>query len=116
LTAIPEIALLSHQVRNFSVGYIHLIMLGFVSSVLLVYIFDILKIKLNLAAKFGVWLFIAGFVLSELMLFIQGILFSSGLGQLNYYHEFLFVVSIFLFLAVALITYGVMSVQPKNQI
>jgi hypothetical protein len=115
-TAIPEIALLSHQVRNFSVGYIHLIMLGFVSSVLLVYIFDILKIKLNLAAKFGVWLFIAGFVLSELMLFIQGILFSSGLGQLNYYHEFLFVVSIFLFLAVALITYGVMSVQPKNQI
>ena len=112
-TAIPEIALLSHQVRNYSVGYIHLIMLGFVSSVLLVFIFEILKIKLNLAAKFGVWLFIAGFVLSELMLFIQGILFSSGLGQLNYYHEFLFVVSSLMFLAVTLITYTIISTGLK---
>lgn len=105
-TAIPEIALLSHQVRNFSVGYIHLIMLGFVSSVLLFFIFEILKIELNQTAKFGIWLFITGFVWSELILFIQGILFSSGLDQMNYYHEFLFAFSTFLVLGVGLISYN----------
>lgn len=108
-TSIPAIALLSRQVRNFSVGYIHLIMLGFVSSVLLVFIFEILKPNLTLAGKFGIWLFITGFVLSELMLFIQGILFSHALGQMDYYYEFLFALSGIIVLGVALITFIFLS-------
>ena len=115
-TSIPEIALLSHQIRNFSVGYIHLIMLGFVTSILLVFIFLILKIKLNLASKFGIWLFIVCFVLSELLLFIQGILFSTSSGQLDLYHELLFVVSSLLALSVALIFGGLILAKPVNQI
>lgn len=115
-TTIPEIALLSHQVRNFSVGYIHLIMLGFVTSILLVFIFMILKIKLNLTSKFGIWVFIGGFAISELLLFLQGILFSNGLGQLIFYHELLFVVSAFLVLAVTLIVYTLFIIQHEKKV
>lgn len=115
-TVIPEIAILSHQVRNFSVGYIHLIMLGFVSSVLLVFIFEILKIKLNVPGRFGIWLFITGFVLSELVLFVQGIFYSNGLRQMDYYYELLFSISGLIVAGVILICFIFLSKTGDSKI
>jgi hypothetical protein len=112
-TSIPEIAILSHQVRNFSIGYIHLIMLGFASSILFFMIFGILKMKMNLSGKLAIWLFIVGYVLSEFILFLQGILFSNGLGQMNSYHEILFIISTLLIIAIAIIGVNLYKQKPE---
>jgi len=83
ISSIPFIANLAYQQINFVIGYLHLIFLGIITISLLAFLS---YFKLISFSKTGFTLFIAGFVLSEALIFYKG--FSSSLhfkGLSNYY-------------------------------
>jgi hypothetical protein len=95
VSAIPLFADLAYKVRNFVIGYLHLTLIGFVS----LFIFALYHLAglINLESrrsKYGLSLFLSGFILSELLLFIQGILYWQLLGNMPYHYEMLFGVSV----------------------
>ena len=78
LSAIPSLAAYAYETRVFTaIGYIHLVMLGFLSLFILIY-FVMTKTFLDyLPGRIGVAIFSIGIVLSEVVLFSNGILLSS---------------------------------------
>jgi hypothetical protein len=88
--AVPAIAEISYTIRNFVVGFIHLLMLGCLSLFLLVMISIITGRRMS---KYGVGLFVAGVVVSELLLFTQGVFFWLGAGFLPGYYSVLAIAS-----------------------
>lgn len=69
----PSLASASHNIRNFTVGFIHLTMIGIVTSFLFAFIiqgvFSNLK---NRMLSLGIVLFLGGFASMELLLFYKG--------------------------------------------
>lgn len=94
---IPELAQISHQIRNFVIGYIHLTMLGIITGFLFVFLLKSSFLnEQKTISNWGIKLFIWGFVLTELLLFGQGIYLFLGKEQLPMYFQNLFLTSIFL--------------------
>lgn len=92
LVAIPRFAIVSYTIHNFVIGFIHLLMLGIIS----LFLFGILRhFRLNCTKleNTGVRIFIIAFFLSELLLFIQGILVWAGAGFIPGYYEIIFSIS-----------------------
>ena len=92
---IPELAQVSHQVRNFVIGYIHLTMLGIITGFLFGFALqnNFVNPK-STFAKYGICIFLLGFVLTEILLFLQGIWLFIGRGTFPDYYLNLFIVSI----------------------
>lgn len=97
VVVLPQVAVISYTIRLYVLGFIHLIMLGAITAFLLGNGFStgILNYKHKLA-KTGWILLIAGFILSELILFGQGTLLWAGVGYLPDYYIIIFLVSILL--------------------
>lgn len=110
LVAIPFLAMVSYTIKNFVIGFIHLLNLGFVSSFILgsFYIFYNPE-KTNY--KMGITLFMIGFIGSECLLFIQGIFLWLQWGFIPAYYTVIFVVSLFLPLGIALVLYSFYKVR-----
>ena len=87
---IPYIATISYTIRNFVIGFIHLLMLGCISLFLIALYQDISKAKFSN----GLNVFILGLLLSEFILFLQGLFLWASLGFLPFYYELLFTFSI----------------------
>ena len=99
--AIPAIAEISYTIRNFVVGFIHLLMLGALSLFLIAIIPTMTGRHPNISTT---WLFIAGVIATELILFGQGIALWAGWGFLPGYHLLLASFSALIFISVATIT------------
>jgi hypothetical protein len=111
---VPELAQVSHQVRNFVIGYIHLTMLGIITGFLFGFAFQngFIDSK-NGIQKWGTILFLLGFVATEILLFLQGIwLFLSNGSFPNYYLN-LFLSSIFLPTGLLMLTIGIFCHSKK---
>jgi hypothetical protein len=84
-----------YTIRNFVIGFIHLILIGFVTSAVIAYA---LRQQLLSAARplsrLGIRLIILGFVGSEFILFLQGALLWGAYGFLANYYEMLFLISL----------------------
>lgn len=94
-SAFPTIADLAFTVRNFTIGYLHIVFLGFVSTFLIGWFAQVNLISINSKlAKSGIVFFLLGFILSEAIIFLQPTLFMAGLGMLPFYFEGLFWVSL----------------------
>lgn len=93
---IPEVSDIIYQHRNFVIGFIHLTMLGVISGFLFAFILQNQITKHSKILSFGIYVFIIGFVLTELMLFIQAGSFYFGKGLLPNYYLTLFLCSILL--------------------
>ena len=92
-SAFPYFADLAYKVRNFPIGFLHLIFLGFISVFLIGWFFESNLLKpINSRALSGVWIFVAGFVLSELILFAQPLFIMVG-SPLTYGNEILAYIS-----------------------
>lgn len=105
---VPELTQVSHQIRNFVIGYIHLTMLGIITGFLFGFAFqnNYLNSK-NSIQKWGTILFLLGFVATEILLFLQGIwLFLNNVSFPNYYQN-LFLSSIFLPVGLLMLTIGI---------
>lgn len=100
---IPYIAVIAYTVRNFVIGFIHLLLLGIITHFLIA--FGIYKKQWQtdrLLAKIGLGLFVGGFVLSEGLLFFQGLLLWQAYGFLPYYYESIFAISALMPLGIGL--------------
>lgn len=91
-TIIPELAIASHSVRNFTVGYIHLAMIGIVNSFLFGFITQtsLYSIK-NKIGNFGIFLFLLGFTIMEYLLFSEGLNLYIGNGYHQIYYLAIFI-------------------------
>lgn len=88
---VPSIATVAYTVRNFVIGFIHLILLGVVTMFTLGYaVLNGLLADRSPWRRAGLWLLLAGFFSSELLLFLQGLMFWAALGFLPFYYEALF--------------------------
>jgi len=111
---VPELAQVSHEIRNFVIGYIHLTMLGIITGFLFGLGFQngFLNPK-NGIQKWGMILFLIGFVATEILLFLQGIWLFLNKGSFPDYYLNLFIVSIFLPAGLLMLTIGIFKLKPK---
>lgn len=111
---IPELAQVSHEIRNFVIGYIHLTMLGIITGFLFGFAFqnNFINPK-NGIQKWGMILFLVGFVATEILLFLQGIWLFLNKGSFPDYYLNLFLSSIFLPVGLLMLTIGIFKLKPK---
>lgn len=111
ITIYPEFAstLINHL--NFIIGFIHLTMLGVISGFLLAFIFQITGAQTNKIFTIGFYIFLAGFIITESLLVIQGSYFYFQIGLLKNYYLLVFVASIFLPLGIAFILYSFLKTK-----
>lgn len=103
LTIFPNLAEVSHQIRNFVIGFIHLTTLGIITG----FLFGILLQNKMLSAnsstlKIGVKCFILGYILTEVLLFLQGWFFFFGEASIPGYFQSILIFSILLVLGLVL--------------
>ncbi len=111
---VPELAQVSHQIRNFVIGYIHLTMLGIITGFLFGFAFqnNFINSK-NGIQKWGTILFLLGFVATEILLFLQGIWLFLNNGSFPNYYQNLFLSSIFLPMGLLMLTIGIFKLKSK---
>jgi hypothetical protein len=111
LTIFPNLVQVSHQIRNFVIGFIHLTTLGIITGFLFGFLLQNKILSGNSSIlRIGLKCFISGYIATEFLLFFQGGLFYFGKGIISGYHESLFVFSILLVLGLVL-----MSCSLKNK-
>ena len=101
----PEFSQAVYMHRNFVIGFVHLLMLGVISGFLLAFMLQMTLANLTYSLYFGIFSFITGFALTEVLLLIQGIKFYNGSGMLHNYYLLLFIFSILLPLGLAFLLY-----------
>jgi len=86
MSALPEVASYIYETRMFTaIGYIHLVMLGILSLFSLTYFIVNNIYRDHLLSKAGLTIFLCGLVLSEIILFVNGIvLINFGYAIPNY--------------------------------
>jgi hypothetical protein len=104
MTVFPDISQVSHQIRNFVIGFIHLTSLGVITGFLLGILLQNKIISAGSSLlKTGITTFILGYCATEILLFLQGGLFYFEKGMITGYHEMVFGFSFLLFLGLLLI-------------
>lgn len=103
----PQVAVISYTIRQFVVGFVHLTMLGSITCYLLAALIEHGQLHIRQpVTRYGLLLLILGLVLSEGMLFLQGITLWMARGFLPGYYESIFAVSIFLPAGILLLLMG----------
>jgi len=92
-SAFPFVANLAYQARNFTIGYLHIVFLGFISLFLIAYFLHNHNKAISKSALHGLWVFLLGFVISEVLIFLQPAKILFGFGILAYGNEMLFAIS-----------------------
>jgi len=114
---VPELTRVSHEIRNFVVGYIHLTMLGIITGFLFGFALEngFLNSQ-NKIQKWGILIFLLGLVTTEILLFLQGTwLFLNNVSFPDYYQN-LFIASIALPLGLLFISGNLLYNNKKNTI
>lgn len=111
---VPELAQISHNIRNFVLGYIHLTMLGIITGFLFGLAFQnhFLNAKKSIL-KWGTFLFFSGFLITEFLLFHQGIWFFMHKEIATNYYMNLFLSSMLLPAGLLLIIIAIFKQKSK---
>ncbi len=100
----PVVATAAYTIRNYVIGFIHLILLGAMTFFLLAFCLDQNILRANSRTiRIGLVTLIAGFILTEVILFLQGTFFWGAMGFLPYYYVGLFATSCLLPVGVLLL-------------
>ena len=112
-TVIPELAIASHEVRNFTVGFIHLTMIGIVNSFLFAFITQspFYSVK-NKIGDFGILIFLIGFTIMEYLLFNEG--FRVFIGKGFHQSYFLSILIATIFIGIGLLFFLLNLIIPKS--
>ena len=95
VSAIPYFADLTYNIRHFIIGYLHLVLIGFVSLFLFGWFLQLGWIELkNRIAKAGLVMFLIAFLLTEALLFLQGVFYWAKLGMIPGYDWWMFGLSV----------------------
>ena len=103
---IPAVAKVAYTIRNFVIGFMHLILLLVVSVALLAFARQARLIGRNRSINIGLALLVGGMLLSEALLFLQGTLLWAKIGFLPGYYEVLFGLSALMPLGLAFVLIG----------
>lgn len=107
LSILPEFSAVVYEHRNFVIGFIHLLMLGVISGFLFTFILKSGLVTNSKSLTIGIYSFVLGFLLTEILLLIQGIMFFYGIGILPNYYLLLFLFSVFLPLGIGFILFNI---------
>jgi len=95
------------------IGYLHLFTLGFMSVMLLLILIEFGKIQLKSSfSKIGVYIFLTGILITELLFFLQGSMIIMGLGMFQNYNIYLLIFSSFIVIGLIFIYFN----QFKNRV
>ena len=101
---IPVIATVAYTIRNFVIGFFHLVLLGIITHFVLGYALQVRLLYPGQGlVRWGLYLFMVGFLLSEAVLFGQGVMLWAALGFLPGYYALLFGVSVLMPLGILLL-------------
>lgn len=106
------------HIRHFLIGYLHLVLLGFVSIMLLTMLIHFGKVdQTKVNVKFGMYLYLVGFVMTESLIFLQGIMAWTDHGIIPGYFLFLFVSSLTIPSGVLLLLFSAAEAKsrPKDE-
>ncbi|MHA7130172.1 c-type cytochrome [Algoriphagus namhaensis] len=93
LLVVPEVAVMSYTIRLFVIGFLHLVLLGAMTMMLVGIAFQRGWLLFAGVAGLG-WILVAvAFVATELLLFAQGVLIWLQLGYVDSYYSWLFWIS-----------------------
>ena len=117
LVAIPALAIISYTIRNFVIGFVHLILLGAISAFSLGMIHNENRSHFTTERR-GILMFLIGFFSTEVLLFIQGIFLWLKWGFIPGYHHILTLLSALFPLGIlvyfyALIRSGTLATRSK---
>ena len=92
---VPHIGVVAYTIRNFVLGFIHLLLLGMTTCFLLGFAAHENLISLvSKTAKYGLAILLTGIILSEFILFGQGVLLWGEMGFLPAYYVMIFGASV----------------------
>lgn len=110
----PNLAEVSHQIRNWVIGFIHLTTLGIITGFLFgILLHNNLLPRKAYLLKIGIKYFFFGYCITEILLFLQGIFYFLGKGLLFGYYEAIFGASIFLVAGLLLILISVLKTKTR---
>lgn len=105
--AIPYVATIAYTIHNYVIGFIHLVLLGVVSTFLLGFAIQSQLFSISRSiSKLGLVIFFLGFLLSETILFGQGTMFWARMGFIPNYYELLFGVTVLMPLGLVILLAG----------
>ncbi|KUJ60097.1 hypothetical protein AR687_19555 [Flavobacteriaceae bacterium CRH] len=111
----PDLAAISHTIRNLVIGFIHLTTLGVITGFLFgVLIQHKLLSSQSRLLRLGIKGFIFGYIATEFLLFIQGGLFYTGKGKLFGYFEGVFLASFFIVIGLVLIVISILNKKQES--
>ncbi len=107
-STIPSLSILAYGFRPIVIGYLHLVLLGVISLFLLGYISGYQIIAINKMTFTGLLIFVAGIIINEVLLMIQGV---CDLGYINvpYINQSLLFTACILFTGMLLINISQMK-------
>jgi len=105
----PEVSQVAYQHRNLVIGFIHLTMLGVVSGFLFFFILQSSLVINNMILRLGIYTFVLGFIITEIILGIQGSMFYLGGGFMPNYYLLLFVFSLLIPLGIVLLITNILN-------
>ena len=113
----PELSHISYGFRPIIIGYLHLVLLGVTSIFILGYIVSFELISINKQLITGIFIFVTGVIINELLLLVQGVAAFSYTG-IPYINEMLLVAAVILFsgILIMLISRFKTSVNSQNNI
>ena len=103
ISAHPDAAVIISKIRLLVVAYLHMVLLGVCSSFILIAYLLTGFLKENNFLKAGFMVFISGFVITELMMFVQVWYYLNKWGNVENFNQWLFYASILLPAAVGVI-------------
>ena len=99
----------------FIIGYLHLFTLAFMSVFIVLILIEIgVLIFNNILSKFGLFTFLSGIILTEILLFGQGFLILAQLKPISNYNKILLICSALLFFGIFLMFISQFIQQKKG--
>jgi len=95
-STIPSLSILAYGFRPIVIGYLHLVLLGVISLFLLGYMNGCGYILINKTSLKGMFIFVSGIILNEILLMIQGV-GDLGYNNVPYINESLLITACILF-------------------
>ena len=110
ISAVPRVAELAYVQRNFIIAYLHLVLLGFVTTAIFGFI-----LKMNKWSRTGLFFFFFSFFTTEILLLLNA---SSGTIRIAvpYYLPALFIFSFFFPVGVFLLLVGLHTQRPTGPV
>ncbi len=93
ISVFQQVALIAYRNKNFIIAYLHLVLIGFLSVFLIAFFIDKKMFCVARISKGGLFLFVLGFVVTEIFLVAQSTIAWANLPPIPFLNALLFVSS-----------------------